>query len=643
VTTPVPAAASIVTDGPSVAPPPAGPEPRESDPAVTGDLRSPLPFPTSLGGQFRRHAPAYVLGTLTLGAFQLAMNRIDMKSKLAIDEVFGSTPAAAWKPASAMLLLALGAFVGRVASRWFMFNAGRDAEYELRAELLRKLHQLGAAFYRKMPAGEIMSRSTSDLQQVRMLLGFGVLNLVNVCFAFASALQIMLGVSVKLTLACLVNLPLVTLYSRTVSRGLYHRMRANQASLGRMSDVLQANLAGIRVVRSFALEQSERERFENSNRDYLHASLALARLRGSMQPTIGSVAAVGVLIFFWYGSSLLLRGPSGGGISQGAFFAFWSAFARMTWPMIAVGFALSVVQRGRAGFARLRDVFDAETEVVDGPRRAPRHVGGALHVEHLSFDYGMRTVLDDVTFAVAPGESVAIVGRTGSGKTTLALLLARLLPTPQGAVRIDGIDVCELPLHAVRSAIGYAQQDAFLFSTTVSRNIGFALDQPDTPAAQEKIRHAAQEAQVLQETLGLPEGFDTVVGERGVQLSGGQKQRISLARALVWEPPILVLDDPLSAVDAKTEAAILDAIERQAARRTVLLITHRIAAASRCDRIVVLDEGRIVEQGTHATLVNAGGIYAAFAEEQQMASELEAIELPSVAPPANTPQGAVAS
>jgi ATP-binding cassette subfamily B protein len=203
VTTPVPPAASIENDGASVAPPQGGPEPREFDPAVSGDTRS--SFPTTLRGQFRRHAPAYVLGTLTLGAFQFAMNRIDWKSKAAIDEVFGSTPAAAWKPASAMLLLALAAFVARVASRWFMFNAGRDAEYELRAELLRKLHQLGAAFYRKMPAGEIMSRSTSDLQQVRMLLGFGVLNLVNVCFAFASALQIMLGVSVKLTLACLVN------------------------------------------------------------------------------------------------------------------------------------------------------------------------------------------------------------------------------------------------------------------------------------------------------------------------------------------------------------------------------------------------------------------------------------------------------
>ncbi|AKU92592.1 ABC transporter, ATP-binding protein [Vulgatibacter incomptus] len=560
---------------------------------------------------------------MALALFQAAMNRIDWQAKAAIDAIFGEDSTAAWVPAALMLGLAAAAFATRVASRWFLFNAGRDAEYDLRARLLDRLHLLGTGFFRRMSGGEIMSRATSDLQQVRMLLGFGVLNLVNVAFATASALQVMASVSGMLTLACMATMPLLILASRTLSRGLYTRMRQNQAALGRLTEVVQSNLAGVRVVRSFGIEDRERERFDEANRAYLDASLALARLRGSLGPLMGAVSALGILIFFWYGGALLLRGPDDGGLSPGSFFAFWLALARMTWPMLALGFSLSVLQRGRASFARIREIFDAEPEVVDGHEPAPDRVEGSLSVTGLRYAHGAKDVLRDVSFEVPAGHSLAIVGRTGSGKSTLAKLLARLLATPAGTVRIDGRDICALPLSAVRSAIGYAQQDAFLFSTTVSRNIGLAFDEPDSAESVERIREGATDAQVLEEVLSLPERFDTVVGERGVQLSGGQKQRVALARAMVWEPRILILDDPLSAVDARTEAAILDAIERQAQRRTVVLITHRVAAAARCDSILVLDEGRVVERGSHESLLRANGIYAAFAAEQQRQGELE--------------------
>jgi ATP-binding cassette subfamily B multidrug efflux pump len=593
-------------------------------------------FPVTLSGQFRRHLPRYVAGTAVLATFQLALNRIDWMSKAAIDAVFGGAPEQVTRPAVFILCLAVVAFVARVASRWLIFNAGRDAEYQLRALLLHRLHRLGTAFYRTMSAGEIMSRSTGDLQQVRLLLGFGILNVINVALAFASALQVMVKVSPKLTLVSFVMLPFMVVITRSFSRALFARTRSNQETLGKLSEVLQTNLAGVRIVRSFALEKRERGRFDKVNGAYLDASLALARVRGLMGPLVGATSSLGVLAFFWYGASLLQRGPGDGGISRGDFFAFWLAYGRMTWPMIALGFSISIVQRGRAGYERLKQIFDAIPEVTDGPLPEPDDFDGAISVRGLSFAYGDHKVVDDVSFDVPAGKSIAIVGRTGSGKSTVAMLLARLLPTPSKSVLIDGKDVCDLPLSAVRKAIGYAQQDSFLFSTTVARNIAFCLDDAESDDAVRRIREASREAQVLEEALGLPEGFETVVGERGVQLSGGQKQRIALARALVREPKVLVLDDPLSAVDAKTESAILDAVERQAAARTVVLITHRVAAASRCDQIVVLDEGRVLEHGTHDELVDAGGLYAKFAAEQSAKSELDAVDVDDPAPAPGT-------
>ena len=522
----------------------------------------------------------------------------------------------------AIALFAAVSFGTRVLSRLTIFNAGRFAEYELRTALLHHLHRLGPSFYRRMSTGDIMSRVTNDLQQVRGLLGFGVLNLFNTAFGLVSALAIMLQFSVKLTVASLAPLPLLLLVMRLYSKRLYARQRENQEALGQLGAQVQSSISGVRVVRSFSLEDAELASFEKINQLYLDKALVLAKLRGSMWPVMQAITMLGMLVVFWYGGRLILAGE----FKAEQFLSFYRALFRLTWPLAALGFLVSVLQRGLAGYERLREVFDAKPDVVDGAR-APEHTRGQLDVKQLTFAYTPgQPVLADLTLSIAPGERVAIVGRTGSGKSTLGALLARLHATPPGTIFLDGIDICDLPLADLRRAVLYNQQTPFLFSTTVGRNVAYVLEHPESEEAERRIDHATREAQIRDEVLALPEGFDTVVGERGVQLSGGQKQRVALARAFLATPRVLILDDPLSAVDAKTETALIDALDRHCEDSTLILITHRVSAAARCDRILVMDQGRIVEQGQHDVLARAGGLYSRFVEEQRRERELSKLQ-----------------
>ena len=591
-------------------------------------LRQKSPLPTTLGGQLKRQSPRYTVGFLLLGTYQYAQYWFDTRLSRAIDAATHDNAALASRLGAALIGVAVLSLALRVLSRMAIFNAGRVAEYELRSALLDQLQRLGPAFYRRMPIGDIMSRATNDLGQVRMLLGFGILNCANTVFGLASALAVTLHISVKLTAAALATLPLLMAVMFVFARMMFSQQRENQEAIGAMSAAVQSSIAGVRVVRSFALEEEEARRFALTNATYLDKSLRLARVRGLMFPVMQMITAFSAVIVLWYGGKLMLAEE----ISPGDFLAFFRALSRLTWPLIALGMVSSLVQRGRASFLRLAEVFSARPDITDGPLPMPSVVRGQLSVRGLSFGYGEQRVLQDVSFDLEPGSLVAIVGKTGSGKSTLAALLPRLQPTPRGSVFLDGQDVCDLPLHAVRGNIGYAQQTAFLFSTTVGRNIAYCLDDRDGDKAMLAVREAAAAAQIGDEIAFLPDGFNTIVGERGVQLSGGQKQRVALARALLSEPRVLVLDDPLSAVDARTERAILDVIERERARRSVLLITHRVAAAARCDSILVLDHGRIVERGTHAELLERGGLYADFAEEQRVESELEALGVEAPVP-----------
>ncbi len=585
--------------------------------------------PTTLGEHFLRQLPRFAVGTALLGAYQYSQYWFDTRLKVAVDGAFGGRLDVAVDIGRLLVAVAAAAFVIRVLSRMAIFNGGRIVEYELRLALLHHLQRLGPSFYRRMSTGEIMSRATNDLAQIRLLLGFGVLNGVNTAFALVSALAVMLGLSWRLTLASLATLPILLLVSRAFGRLMYTFTRENQDAIGRVSERVQSSIAGVRVVRAFGLERSEARAFAESNEVYLDASLRLARLRGSFGPIIVAVTALGVVIVVWYGGHLVL----GGALTPGDFLSFYRALVRLTWPLVSLGLLVAIVQRGRASFSRLEEIFHARPDIVDGEVLATERTG-RLTVRGLSFGYGDAQVLHDVSFSLERGESLAIVGRTGSGKSTLAVLLARLQPTPRGAISLDGHDICDLPLAELRARIGFAQQTPFLFSTTVGRNIGYVLEDPDSEASAARVRAAAREAQIHDEIRGLPDGFDTVVGERGVQLSGGQKQRVALARALLSEPEILVLDDPLSAVDARTENAILDAIDRQRAVRGVILITHRVAAAARCDRVIVLDAGRVVDEGTHEELIRRGGLYATFADEQRIERELAALGGPDPWSPA---------
>ena len=581
--------------------------------------------PWTLGGLFRRHLSAYLAGALCLFASATALNRVDWLSKAAIDSAFGGDGGRAIRTSVAMVALTFLAFLAATSSRYFVFNAVAGVEYDLRRSILAKLHQPGGSLHRTMSAGELMSRMTNDVVGVRATFGFGAFQAFNAAFAFASSLQVMFGVSWRMTLAASVTMPFVVVTMRYFSRHLLNFTRANQERLGQLASLVEGSLTGMRVIRSFALEDRELERFALKNDGYFQANLSLARVRAFLGPTLGLASAASILAFFWYGGILLCRPASApGAITKGDFFAFNLALMRMTWPLMAVGSLYSVIQRGRACFGRINEIFDDVPEIRDSGVGVPNGVG--LEVEGLSFSYVDREVLHDVSFQVPPGRSLAIVGRTGSGKSTLAQLLVRMLPTPAGKVRLGGMDVCDMPIRELRQRLGYAQQSAFLFSTTVSRNVGFSMDDPDSPQSMAQIRDAMGAAQVLREALELPDALDTVVGERGIQLSGGQRQRVALARALAWGPPILLLDDPLSAVDSKTETAILEGLRRKLKGHSFLLVTHRVAAAATCDEIAVLDAGRIVARGTHDALISEGGLYAAFAKQQQLEGETAEVE-----------------
>lgn len=564
----------------------------------------------------------FLLGGVFLAVSGVCAGAIPQCIRLASDALHaGDASRAAWAAGGIALFAALGAAV-RVASRTRIFNAGREVEFVLRERILARLHTLGPSFYRRVSSGEIMSRSTNDLAQVRLLVGFGALNLLNTAFAYAVNIPLLFARSPMLAALALLPYPVFVLLTQRFGRQMFTRSKEAQEALGDLSDKAQRALGAMRVVRAYNLEAATLAEFDGAAQRALEANLSLARLRGMMFPILGAGAASSSLIVVWVGARLVMQHE---GFTVGDILAFQVHLGLIAWPTIALGYLLSIVQRGRASVERIAEVLDATPDIDDRDAEpaAPEALAGGIAVRGLSYAIDGRPLLDDVSLEVPAGRSLAVVGRTGAGKSLLVQLLARMLPTPAGTVFVDDRDITRLPLKTLRAVLGVAQQEPFLFSSTVTRNVAFGAANPDDPATLAAVRGALSEAQLLAEAEAMPDGLYTIVGERGVQLSGGQKQRVALARALLAAPKVLVLDDPLSAVDARTEAGILDAIDRAAAGRTLVLVTHRVSAARRCDSVVVLDGGRVVERGTHESLVACGGLYARMAERQRLEAELE--------------------
>jgi ATP-binding cassette subfamily B protein len=571
------------------------------------------------------------LGRLGAGALALLATNgfalsIPWLLKNAIDALSRSGAAARGAVVRDAVLIAVFAVLQaliRTTSRVLIFNAGRNIEYGLRRDLFRHLMRQGGAFFRKSATGDIMSRLTNDLGAVRALFGPGILNLFNTTIIYVSTLWILVArLSPSLTLYALAPYPFLILGARLSGRLMFRSSREIQEQLGLMSTSIQEDLAGVSVVKHYGLEELRHRRFLGLNDEYLARSLRLVRARGALGSLFAVLAGAGTLIVLWAGGRQVIAGR----MTIGALVAFNAYVVQLSWPTIALGWIIGMWQRGIAGWARVRELLVTEPEIRDAPGAAALAdvaLAPSIEVRGLTVSLDDRRLLDDVSFSVPAGSTLAIVGPTGAGKTTLVDALVRLQNVAPGAVAVGGHDVTALPLARLRGLFGYAPQDPFLFSATVAENIGFGVRESlDEATLRARVVRAGEAAGLAPDVAVLPDGWDTLVGERGITLSGGQRQRVALARALASEPQILILDDTLSSVDAQTEREILTRLQPILRERTSIVVSHRVAAVKEADQILVLDGGRVAERGTHAELLGAGGLYASLYREQLAAEQL---------------------
>jgi ATP-binding cassette subfamily B protein len=517
-----------------------------------------------------------------------------------------------------VLALALGIGGFRYVWRYLLLGAARRIEKALRDRFFLHLQSLSPSYFSRTKVGDLMAHAINDIEAVRMSLSLGIVFLVDTIILGVLTIFFMIYIHPLLTLYAILPMPLITVITLFFSRTIHDRFEVLQKTFASLTERVRESIAGIRVVKAYVLEEEEKGKLSQLSQDYIRKNVNVTKVWGMFFPIILFFSNLSMVIVLYLGGRLTIFQS----ISTGDFVAFMSYLGLLAWPMMALGWAINVIQRGAASMDRLNKIFKEVPEISDGLEvTGSGELKGGIEVKGLTFSAGNggNPILQDIQLTIPEGERIVIVGRTGSGKTVLCNLLARLLKSPQGSLFIDGTEIHRIPLKRLRRSIGYVPQDTFLFSETIRENIAFGRIE----AKDQEIEEAARIAQIYDEIMEFPEGMNTVIGEKGITLSGGQRQRVAIARALLMNPPIFILDDALSSVDIQTEERILEGLEKFLEGKTTILITHRIAPLRKADRIVVLDEGRVVEIGTHTTLLARGGIYATLYWQRELEEELE--------------------